>query len=149
MRAGDRGRRGGRPRRQGRGGAAHVAEARLAAARSDLGALRARMAADDVIYGKAKGDAKSVTEAAAWAEAMHRLDAALFDVAQKESAVAAATNAKSPPPAITAAETALADARAKANAAGGAWKPRRLHTPRSRPSTRRRAPAAGPPSPAG
>jgi hypothetical protein len=85
-----------------------LAELRLTAAQSDAEALRARIAADDVTQSGKPGDARAVAPAAAWAEARHRLDAALAELAQKEAA--AAKKGKD-------ADKQLADARAKADAA--------------------------------
>jgi hypothetical protein len=67
-----------------------VAEARLAAARSDLASLKARIAADDVAHRGAKGDAKASAWHASAAERRHKLDTARFAEAQARAALAAA-----------------------------------------------------------
>lgn len=67
-----------------------VTEARLAAARSDLAAIKARIAADDVTHLGAKGDAKASAWAASAAERRHKLDAARLAEAQARAALAAA-----------------------------------------------------------
>jgi hypothetical protein len=55
--------------------------ATLAASRSDLDALNARIAADNVVYLGAKGDRQQVMKAAAYAEARHQVDLALLKAA--------------------------------------------------------------------
>jgi len=91
--------------------ALRLAEAQLAVARSDLEALRIRVAADDASC--IAGDLGAFARAAHQAEARHRLDVALLEVVQKEAGLEAARKAKN----AAAAEKQLADARTKADAA--------------------------------
>jgi len=93
------------------------AEAQLAAAKSDMNALKARITADDVSRVGMTDSFQTAARAAARAEARHRLDVALLDVIQKEAGLAAAKKGKNPAPAVAAAEKQLADARANAGAA--------------------------------
>jgi hypothetical protein len=95
-------------------GATPQTVAQLAAARSDLDALKIRILADDISYRGAKGDAKAAAQAAGLAESRHKLDLAVLELAQKESALAAAKNPAN--------EKAVADAKAKVDAASGALK---------------------------
>jgi hypothetical protein len=68
-----------------------VAEARLAAARSDLVSLKARITADDVAFLGAKGDVKAAAWAASAAERRNKLDAARLAEIQAGAALAAAS----------------------------------------------------------
>jgi len=86
-----------------------INEALLATNRSDLDALYARIAADDVAYRGAKGNPKEAAQVAAFAEARYRLDKALFDLALKQAAFDASRNA------LTVVQ--LEEAQAKADAA--------------------------------
>lgn len=95
-------------------GATPQAAAQLAAARSDFDALRIRIAADDIAYRGAKGDAKAAAQAAGLAEARHKLDLAVLELAQKEAALASAKNPAN--------EKAVTDAKAKVDAATGGLK---------------------------
>lgn len=67
-----------------------LGRAKLAAARSDLAALEARIAADDIIHLGAKGDAKAASEAASKAERQHQLDLAVVAQLEKPSPANAA-----------------------------------------------------------
>ncbi|HET6576063.1 MAG TPA: PSD1 and planctomycete cytochrome C domain-containing protein [Fimbriiglobus sp.] len=67
-----------------------LAEVRFATARSDLVSLKARIAADDIAYLGAKGDAKASARAASAAERQYKLDAARLAEAQARAALAAA-----------------------------------------------------------
>jgi len=96
--------------------AVRVAEARLFAAQSDLVAVKARIAADDVKYLGAPGDEKATSEAASKAERQSALEAARLAMVQAEIALAAAQKGKDAAK-TTAAEKQLADAKAKADAA--------------------------------
>lgn len=112
------------------------AVARLAAARSDLDALKVRIVADDIAYLGKKGDAAAAAKAAGLAEARHRVDIAVLELLQMETAVAAAKNAAN--------EKAVADAKAKLDAATANLKnPPKTYTPLSpiypKTSTGRRA----------
>jgi hypothetical protein len=89
--------------------AVKVAEAKYLAALSELAALQARIAADDVKYLGAPGDPKSAAEAASKAERRAALDAARVLLVQAEVTHAAA---KTP-----AAQKAVTDAKAKVEAA--------------------------------
>jgi hypothetical protein len=100
------------------------AAAQLAVARADLDALRIRIAADDIAYRGVKGDAGAAARAAGLAEARHKLDLAILELAQKEAALAATKN--------TANEKAVADAKARVDAAAQALKnPPSTYTPLS------------------
>jgi hypothetical protein len=67
--------------------AMRLAEARLTAARSDLVAVRARVAADKVFYLGTPGDAKLAGRAASRAERQHNLDVALMAQVQADNAL--------------------------------------------------------------
>jgi len=117
-------------------GATPQAVAQLGEARSDLDALRVRITADDIAYLGVKGDAKAAAKAAGLAEARHRVDVAVLELAQKEATLAATKNAAN--------EKAVADAKAKLDAATTALKnPPTTYTPLSpiypKTSTGRRA----------
>jgi hypothetical protein len=71
--------------------AVKVAEARYLAALSDLASLQARIAADDVKYLGAPGDANALAEAASKAERKAAFDAARLAVVQGEVSLAAKT----------------------------------------------------------
>lgn len=90
-----------------------LAEARLTAARSDLAAIHARIAADQVVYFGAKGDAKEMCRAASRAERQYNLDAALVTQVQAENALAEARRSNLPPAKIQPLEKQLAEARTK------------------------------------
>jgi hypothetical protein len=101
-----------------------VAEARLAAAESDLEALRVRTRADDARYGKGPGDAAELARAAARAERRADVLAArarLLAAQQKRPQTAAAR--KQAEQQLAAARTALASAEKAAAAPGSAYKP--------------------------
>jgi hypothetical protein len=105
-------------------GATPQAAAQLATARSDLDALRVRMAADDIAYLGKKGDAKAAAQAAGLAEARHKLDLAVLELTQKEAALASTKNA--------AIEKAVVDAKSKVDAASAVLKnPPSTYTPLS------------------
>jgi hypothetical protein len=74
--------------------ATRAADARLVAAKSELAALRARIAADDAVHLGAKGDAKALTEAAAKAERQAAVDAARFALEQADAKARPAAQAK-------------------------------------------------------
>jgi hypothetical protein len=74
--------------------AVRVADLTLAAAKADLAALQARIAADDVAYLGKPGDKKATAEAANRAESVHRVAAAQLAVAKAEQAVATARRKK-------------------------------------------------------
>jgi len=95
--------------------AVRLAGAKLAAATADLIALKARLAADDVVYLGAKGDPKPASEAASKAERQHALLVSELAVVQAEAGLAAARKGKDA--AKTAAEKQAADAKAKVAAA--------------------------------
>ncbi len=90
-----------------------LAEAQLTAARSDLASIRARIAADNVVYLGAKGDAKELSLAASRAERQFNLDAALLARLQAEDALEAARQQKAATAKIQPLEKQLADAGAK------------------------------------
>jgi hypothetical protein len=90
-----------------------LAESRLTAARSDLAAIRARIAADQVVYLGAKGEAKEMSRAASRAERQYNLDAALLVQVQAENALAAVHQSHAPPARIQSLEAQLAGARGK------------------------------------
>jgi hypothetical protein len=69
-------------------------EAAWVAAGSDLAALEARIAADDVVHLGAKGDPKAATEAAGRAERRHAADAARLALLRADEKGAAAARAK-------------------------------------------------------
>ncbi|MBN9119520.1 MAG: DUF1553 domain-containing protein [Planctomycetes bacterium] len=96
--------------------AVRVAEAKLIAALSELASLRARIAADDVKYLGAPGDAKTAAEAASKAERQIAFDAARVLVVQAEAALVVAKQGKDAAK-LSAAEKQLADAKVKAEAA--------------------------------
>ncbi len=93
--------------------AVRLAEAQLIAARSDLAAIRARIAADNVVYLGSKGDAKEVSRAASRAERQFNLDVALLAQVQAEDALETARQQKAASAKIQSLEKQLADARAK------------------------------------
>jgi mono/diheme cytochrome c family protein len=93
-----------------------VAEAKYLAALSELAALKARIAADDVKYLGAPGDPKAATAAASKAERKAAFDAARVLLTQTEVAVAVAKQGKDAAK-VTAAEKAAIDAKAKVDAA--------------------------------
>ncbi len=97
--------------------AVRVVEAQVAAARLDLAALQARIAADDIAYLGAKGDAKASAWHACTAEHRHPLAVARLAEAQARAALAAAQRAGAPataPTAQLAAATAAVEAARKA-----------------------------------
>ncbi|HYH64498.1 MAG TPA: PSD1 and planctomycete cytochrome C domain-containing protein [Urbifossiella sp.] len=93
------------------GGDLRTGEAAWTAAGSDLAALVARVAADDVVHLGAEGDPKAATEAAGRAERRHAADAARLALLRAETALAAKAGKDA------AAEKGVADARAKLDAA--------------------------------
>lgn len=88
-------------------------EARLNAARSDLAAIRARIAADKVVYLGAPGDAKEMSRAASRAERRYNLDAALLAQVQAEDALAQARRSNAAAAMIQPLEKKLEAARTK------------------------------------
>jgi mono/diheme cytochrome c family protein len=76
--------------------AVSVAEAQLTAARSDLASLKARIAADDVVYLGAPGDPKASAWVASATERRHKLDAARLAAAQARAALAATRRSGQP-----------------------------------------------------
>jgi hypothetical protein len=90
-----------------------LAEAQLAAARSDLASIRARIAADKVVYLGGKGNAKEMSRAASRAERQYQLDAALLVQVQTENALEAARQQKTAAAKIQPLEKQLADAKAR------------------------------------
>jgi len=74
--------------------ATRAADARLVAAKNELAALLARIAADDVIHLGAKGDAKELIAAAARAERMAAIDAARLTFEQADAKTKPAAKAK-------------------------------------------------------
>ncbi|OWK36433.1 PSD1 and planctomycete cytochrome C domain-containing protein [Fimbriiglobus ruber] len=94
--------------------ARHVAEARLAVARADLGSVQARIAADDAMYLGGPGNADELAKAAAKAERQLQHATTVLALAQAEQALApvrrkAAADTKAKPEAdklAAAAETA-------------------------------------------
>ena len=90
-----------------------LAEAQLTAARSDLAAIRARIAADNVVYLGAKGDAKELSRAASRAERQFNLDAALLAQVRVENALETARQQKEAQAKIQPLEKQLAEAQAK------------------------------------
>jgi hypothetical protein len=96
--------------------AVRVAEAKLTAAYSDLAALRARIAADDVVYLGVAGDSKAVSDAASRAERQHALDAAVLALVQAEVSLAEAMRAGIVA-AVRSTEQQLPAAKAKVDAA--------------------------------
>jgi hypothetical protein len=108
-----------------------VVDAKLIAAKSDLAALLARIAADDVTYLGVRGDPKALAAAAGKAEKQAAFDAAWLVQVQAEVAVAATKNAKNTAE-VGAAEKQLADAKAKLEAARKALQaPATTYTPLS------------------
>jgi hypothetical protein len=103
--------------------AVRLAEIRLTAARSELESIRARIAADRVVYLGAPGDSKQVSKVASRAERQSRLDAALLAQVQAESALAVARRNHATPAQLQSLEKQLAAATAqvpasRANLAG-------------------------------
>jgi len=96
--------------------AVRVAGAKLAAATADLIALKARIAADDVVCLGAKGDVVTACEAAVKAERQHAALVAELALVQAEAGLAAAKKGKDAAK-TTAAEKQVADAKAKVEAA--------------------------------
>ncbi len=103
-------------------GGGPVAQARLTAARSQLAALQARIAADDARYRKGPGDPAPLARAAARAERQAALDEALASEAQAEKALAAAKNPANEKQ-LAAAKQAVANARTALAAAGDKYTP--------------------------
>jgi hypothetical protein len=114
--------------------AVRLAEAQVTAARSDLAALRARIAADQVVYLGAKGDAKALSRAASRAERQHKLDAALLAQVRAE-------NARAPEKQLAAARANVAKCRAALAADSTTYTPLSPVYPRT--STGRRTALAG------
>ncbi len=100
--------------------AVRVAEMKLAAARSDLASLKARIAADDVRYLAAPGDEKTVAETASKAERKAAFDAAHVLLAQAEASLPVAKQGKDAAK-VAAAEKQLADTKAKLETARKAF----------------------------
>ncbi len=96
--------------------AVRLAEAKYLAALSDLASLGARIAADDVKYLGAPGDAKATAEAASKAERQAASDAARVTLLQAEAALTVAKHGKDAAK-VPAAEKAVTDAKAKLEAA--------------------------------
>jgi mono/diheme cytochrome c family protein len=74
--------------------ATRIADTRLVAAKSELAALQARMAADDVVHLGAKGDVKTVTAIAARAERQAAIDAARLALEQADAKAKPAAQVK-------------------------------------------------------
>lgn len=94
-------------------------ESKFRATLSDLASLKMRIAADDVKYLGMAGDAKAMAEVASKAERQAAFDASQVLFAQAEAALAVAKSGKDAAK-TAAAEKQLADAKAKAEAAGKA-----------------------------
>ncbi len=90
-----------------------LAQAQLIAARSDLASIRARIAADKVVYLGEKGDAKEMSRRASRAERQFHLDTALLAQVQAEAALETARQQKSEATKIQVLEKQIADARTK------------------------------------
>ena len=93
-----------------------LAASRVATAKSELASLKARIAADDVVYLGAMGDVKTVSRAASLAERQATFDAAIVAQIQAEVTLAMAMKTGNIA-AVKAAEKPLADAKAKSDAA--------------------------------
>jgi hypothetical protein len=92
------------------------AEAQSTAAHSDLVAVRARIAADQVVHLGAPGDAKEITRTASRAERQYNLDAAILAEVQAESALEDAKRNHAAAPQVQSLEKQLTAAKARTTA---------------------------------